>query len=182
MPTLETTYRVTLHDGGTQETTLTLDDEARLWSQFRLRRDDLIAATLLLDASEIASIEPVKWKKLVLSASDESQRTEVIKLQNRMIKLVRSLDVKEFTLEHGVGSTYGHTDAKPTLYGHGEYPSYSVMAGRNRRVYIRQFNSIDEARAMLASAKIKYDDLMDDGGSTYVDIDTLTAHLPDDQG
>lgn len=117
-----------------------------------------------------------------MPTTDESRQTLVKKLQCRMIRLARGSGVTEFTLEHGVGSTYGHTDAKPTLYGHGEYPSYSVMAGRSQRFYIRQFDSLDEARSILADVEIEYTDLMDDGGSTYVDIDTATAHLPDDQG
>ena len=47
------------------------------------------------------------------------------------------------------------------------------------RVWLATWPSWDMARAELASAKLKYDDL-GDAGSTHVPISEVVAHLPDD--
>jgi hypothetical protein len=84
-----------------------------------------------------------------------------------------------FTLEAGRGETYANN--RPTLYGHNVYPRGSVLAGRDQRVFVEQWDDWDEARAALAEVKkavkgFKYED----SGSTHVPIDVITNHLPDD--
>lgn len=90
-----------------------------------------------------------------------------------------------FSLEPGRGQTYRHS--RPVLYAHNVYPRGSVMAGRPQRVWIEEWESWDEARAALAEVKkevkgFKYDDHGEQGGSSHIDVDTLTAGLPDDEG
>jgi hypothetical protein len=90
-----------------------------------------------------------------------------------------------FTLEPGRGQTYASGD--PTLYAHNVYPRGSVLAGRPERVWVEAWDSWDDARAELEGLKARvpgfaYEDFGPQGGSTHVDVDTLTAGLPDDEG
>jgi hypothetical protein len=97
-----------------------------------------------------------------------------------------------FTLEPGRGQTYASGD--PTLYAHNVYPRGSVLSGRPERVFLEAWDSWpdsegawDKARAELDALKaqvpgFKYDDFGPEGGSTHIDVDTLTAGLPDDEG
>lgn len=88
-----------------------------------------------------------------------------------------------FTLESGRGETY--CSGKPTLYGHSTYERSSVLAGREQRVFIEQWDSWEAARADLAKAKkdfpkFKYEDFGEVGGTTHVPVDQIVSHLPDD--
>lgn len=81
------------------------------------------------------------------------------------------------TLEWGRGETY--RSGRPTLYGHGRYKRSSVLAGQSKRVFLECWDNLDEARAALAEAGLKYQDLTDTGGSTHRPVAEMTAHLPD---
>ncbi len=88
-----------------------------------------------------------------------------------------------FTLEPGRGQTYRNNDA--TLYGHNTYPRGSVLAGQPQRVFVEQWDDWAQARADLAEVAkqvkgFKYDDYGEQGGTTHIDVDVLTRHLPDD--
>lgn len=102
-------------------------------------------------------------------------------LEERTARLaMRATGNHEWTLEHGRGQTYA-TD-QPTLYFHDEYPSHSVMAGCSRRHYIVAFPDLKTAREVLERIGLEYTDLMDTCGTTHIDIDDATRHLPDDEG
>lgn len=62
------------------------------------------------------------------------------------------------TIERGRGATYA-TD-RWTVYEHGEYERGSVLEGQSRRVWLDDFETLDEARAAYPDA-----DVID--GSTY---------------
>lgn len=83
-----------------------------------------------------------------------------------------------FSLENGRGQTYN--SGKPTLYAHSTYPRGSVLAGRPKRMFIDQFDSADSARKALKEAKVKFDDMIEDGGSSHIPVDQMVSHLPDD--
>src|SRR5947209_6098244 len=87
-----------------------------------------------------------------------------------------------FTLERGRGETYSH--ARPVLYAHSEYEASSVLAGQPRRLWVAQWDTWAEARAVLAEVcradrSFRYGDL-GEGGTTYIPTSVLTRHLPDD--
>mgnify|MGYP005993041857 CR=1 FL=1 len=83
-----------------------------------------------------------------------------------------------WTLEQGRGQTYN--SGLPTLYAHDSYPRSSVLYGRERRRYVHEFNSIEQAMEMLSGHRImRYLDNMMEGGTTHVDVDVVTSHLPD---
>jgi len=83
---------------------------------------------------------------------------------------------RSLTLEFGRGQTYRNNN--PTLYGHSTYGRSSVLAGQRRRVFLESWDTVDEARAELKAAKIRYTDLTKEHGSTYA-LPCL-SHLPDD--
>ncbi len=86
-----------------------------------------------------------------------------------------------FTLESGRGQTY--SSGNPTLYAHNTYPRGSVLAGRPERMFLEAWDSWGQARAELARVPgLKYDDYGPEGGTTHLDIDALTAGLPDNEG
>lgn len=78
-----------------------------------------------------------------------------------------------FTIEFGNGETYRNT--RPTVYKHDVYPRGSVLAGRPRRTWIGDFDTVAAAKAAYPTA----DDLTTVNGSTHIPVDTLTAGLPD---
>ena len=83
-----------------------------------------------------------------------------------------------WTLEPGRGQTYN--SGLPTLYAHDGYPRSSVLHGRQRRRYVHEFDSIEQAMEMLNGHRImRYLDNMLEGGTTHVYVDTVTSHLPD---
>lgn len=90
---------------------------------------------------------------------------------------VRSLKNAEFTLEYGRGETYN--SGEPTLYAHDEYPSYSVLAGRTRRIWIESWKTVEEALKDLAECGIEFYNMLG-GGSTHIPVEQMVSHLPDD--
>lgn len=84
---------------------------------------------------------------------------------------------KSLTLELGRGETY--CSNKPTLYGHSTYGRSSVLSGRPRRVFIDSWDSYEEARQELANAKVKYQDLCPNYGSTHIPVDVMIAGIRD---
>ena len=100
-------------------------------------------------------------------------------LKDRAAKLaMRANGDHEWTLEAGRGQTY--STGKPTLYFHDEYPSHSVMAGCPRRHYVCEFSDLKTARNELQAIGLTYINMMDTCGTTHIDIDDATRHLPDD--
>ncbi len=90
-----------------------------------------------------------------------------------------------FTLETGRGETYRH--AQPMLYAHSIYEQSSVLAGQPRRLFVEQWGTWDEARAVLAEVHkadrtFLFDDFGAGGGTTHIPSYVLTRHLPDDEG
>jgi hypothetical protein len=83
---------------------------------------------------------------------------------------------KTLTLENGRGQTYSH--GKPTLYGHSVYPRSSVLAGQPKRVWIEQWDTVEEALAELNGVNVKFKNMIG-GGSSHVDVNLMVAHLPD---
>lgn len=94
-----------------------------------------------------------------------------------------------WTVEYGRGETYATRDI--TLYGHDTHERSSVLAGRSRRRWIGDFGrgpqALQDARDTLAAAKLRaasVDWIVDEegqgGGTTYVPVEQVVAHLPDD--
>ena len=84
----------------------------------------------------------------------------------------------EWTLERGQGQTYN--TGLPTLYAHDAHPRHSVLAGDDRRRYISEFESVEQAMEMLKGHRIlPHLDNMIDGGSTHIDVDAATSHPSD---
>lgn len=69
---------------------------------------------------------------------------------------------------------------KGTLYAHHPYPRSSVLAGREARVFLHQWEKADEARADCRAAGVKRLRDMLDGGTTHTPISQIVGHLPDD--
>lgn len=90
---------------------------------------------------------------------------------------LRERKLSSLTLEWGRGATYAN--GQPTLYGHGTYPRSSVLAGQHKRVFLDSFDSPEEAIEYLTAAGVKYDNLLGNHGSTYEDVESKVAHLPD---
>jgi len=107
---------------------------------------------------------------------DQKERDHVLQsIQNRLDNRNGRLS---WTLEQGRGQTYRSN--KPTLYAHDTYPRRSVMAGRDRRSYVHEFDSVEQAMEVLKGHPIlRYLDDMTDGGTTHVDIEIATAGLPE---
>lgn len=102
-------------------------------------------------------------------------------LEERSAKLAMKANGEhKWTLEHGRGQTYN--TGKPTLYFHDEYPNYSVMAGCPRRHYVTEFSDLESAKETLEAIGLEYTDMMDSYGTTHVDVNDATRHLPDDAG
>lgn len=81
-----------------------------------------------------------------------------------------------FTVELGRGETY--SSDKWTVYSHDNYPRHSVLHGRERRMWIAEFASQEEAiEACKAAGVWKRTDI---SGSTHVPIDQIVSHIPDD--
>lgn len=73
----------------------------------------------------------------------------------------------DLTIERGRGATYS-TD-RWTVYEHGTYERGSVLEGQSRRVWLDDFETLDEARAAYPDA-----DVID--GTTY--RPQPLSHLP----
>ena len=99
---------------------------------------------------------------------------------SRITELQSRLSRESFnylTLERARGETYASTN--PVLYGHGTYERSSVLAGQSRRVNLESWDTIEDARADLAAAKIKHDDNYDEGGTSHVPVEQVIAHIPE---
>ena len=77
------------------------------------------------------------------------------------------------TIELGRGATYESDEY--TVYRHGEYPKYSVLAGQPKRTFVDSFETLAEAVEKYPDAEV-----LDDGGSTYVEMNL--NYLPDEDG
>jgi hypothetical protein len=73
------------------------------------------------------------------------------------------------TIEFGRGATYANN--KFTVYEHGVYPRSSVLAGQSKRMWLDDFETIEEAKAAYPEAKVVT-------GTTYAP--PSLNHLPDD--
>lgn len=56
------------------------------------------------------------------------------------------------TIEHGNGATY--RNKRFTVYEHSRYERTSVLAGQNRRVWMDDFETLEEAQAAYPDAKV----------------------------
>lgn len=74
------------------------------------------------------------------------------------------------TIEFGRGATYSND--KYTVYEHSVYPRHSVLAGQDRRVWLDDFETLEEAQAAYPKAEVCV------GGTTY--RPPCLHHLPDD--
>ena len=73
--------------------------------------------------------------------------------------------------ENAYGATYRETGF--TVYKLGVYPPSSVLAGQRQRVWMDNFPTLAEAREAYPDAEYIE-------GSTYQDINSVVAHLPDE--
>jgi hypothetical protein len=71
------------------------------------------------------------------------------------------------TIEFGNGATY--RNSKYTVYEHSTYPRSSVLAGQHRRVWMDDFDTLEEAKAAYPKAT--------HSGPTYQP--PYLEHLPD---
>lgn len=76
-----------------------------------------------------------------------------------------------FTIEMGRGATY--QNHRWTVYQHGTYPRGSVLAGQPSRRFVESYESLEAAQAAYPHAEV-----LAHGGTTYRDINAMTAHLP----
>jgi hypothetical protein len=86
-----------------------------------------------------------------------------------------------FTVEPGRGETYANSEL--TVYAHDEYEESSVLAGRERRMWIGSFGDGPQAEqdahdTIEAAGASKITDFI--GSSTHVPIEQIVSHLPDD--
>lgn len=80
---------------------------------------------------------------------------------------------RKLTIERQRGETYSRSTY--AVYEHGYYPRSSVLAGRPSRKFVDGgFETVEEAKAAYPTAR----DL--EGGSTFIPIERMVAHLPDD--
>jgi hypothetical protein len=115
-----------------------------------------------------------------LNLTQEKTMTELEYLNDAIENCLSNRNGRlHWTLEQGRGQTY--STGKPTLYAHDAYPRSSVLYGRERRRYVHGFDSIEQAMDMLKGRPImRYLDNMMEGGTTHIDVDIVTSHLPDD--
>ena len=79
------------------------------------------------------------------------------------------------SLERAKGATYRNSDA--TLYSLGVYPQNSVLAGQQKRTNVHSWELWSDATEELNAAGIKYEDLYEIGGTSYIPVDRMVAHL-----
>lgn len=75
----------------------------------------------------------------------------------------------DLTIEQGRGATYASD--RWTVYEHGVYERGSVLAGQSRRIWLDDFDTLEEA-------VIAYPDAVVCAGSTY--RPPYVNHLPED--
>ena len=78
---------------------------------------------------------------------------------------------ESLTIELGRGATYESDEY--TVYRHGEYPKYSVLAGQPMRTFVDSFESLQEAMDAYPDAEVIE-------GSTYTEMNL--DYLPDEDG
>ncbi len=79
--------------------------------------------------------------------------------------------MKEYVIEHGGrGATYRKTEGF-TVYALDEYPRSSVLAGQQRRTWIDEYDTLEEAQAAYPQATLY-------SGTTYQP--PYLGHLRDD--
>lgn len=105
-----------------------------------------------------------------------------MKLIDSLPRQIEGHKLRSFTLEVGRGASYS---GGAVLYGHGTYPRSSVLAGQSKRVWLEKWDTAEEARAELAEVRrslkgFRYDDLLEIGGTSYVDVESMVAHLPEE--
>lgn len=87
-----------------------------------------------------------------------------------------------FTVEYGRGETYSNQNI--TIYAHDKYERSSVLAGRERRMHIGSFgqgHTEQDARDTIEAAGAgKITDFLLEGGTTYIPVNQIVSHLPDD--
>jgi len=75
------------------------------------------------------------------------------------------------TIEQGSrGATYRNSDETFTVYEISKYPRSSVLAGQQRRVWLDEFTSLEDAQKAYPDAEVS--------GCTY--REPYLNHLPDD--
>jgi hypothetical protein len=60
--------------------------------------------------------------------------------------------VSDLTIEQGRGATY--SSDRWTVYEHGEYERGSVLEGQNRRVWLDDFETLEEAQKAYPEAVV----------------------------
>lgn len=70
------------------------------------------------------------------------------------------------------GATYRNKGY--TVYKIDTYPRTSVLAGQQRRTWLDNFETLEEAKTQFPQAEFIE-------GTTYVPIEHMVAHLPDDE-
>jgi len=89
------------------------------------------------------------------------------------------MDGETLSLEQSKGQTYQSADA--TLYALGVYEGSSVLAGQQKRTNVHSWESYEEAKSVLGSAAgVPYEDLYEIGGTSYIPVDRMVAHLSDE--
>ncbi len=84
----------------------------------------------------------------------------------------RAANFERVTIEKQMGATYCRNTL--AVYGHKVYDHDSVLAGQPQRTFLDGgYTTIQEAVAYWPMAEV-----IDD--TTYIDIEKMTAHLPDD--
>jgi hypothetical protein len=86
-----------------------------------------------------------------------------------------------FTVEYGRGETYAN--GQITVYSHDDYERSSVLSGRERRMFIGSLNrdaTEQDAHDTIEAAGASKITTFMLGGSTYVPVDQVVSHLPDD--
>jgi len=80
--------------------------------------------------------------------------------------------ITSWTIEPGGrGATYAHADGF-TVYGHGVYGRYSVLAGQDLRRFEGHFPTLEAAKAAFPKATVIE-------GTSYTPVSL--SHLPDDE-
>lgn len=108
-------------------------------------------------------------------------RTEIEHIVLRIRDLMSRSKRVTFTVEHGRGETYATADW--TLYAHDRYPRSSVLCGKERRSWLAQFgegeDGLKRAMELCAAAGILRRTQVYEGTS-WVPVEQIVSHLPDD--